>query len=79
MHGGASGRPHTRAKAFLKLKGFLEPILARKEMPIRAFGSNSIATLFRSEGVSYLELATDAGKKLDGKLSESLDISKSRK
>jgi len=41
---------------------------------IRAFGSNSIATLFRSEGVSYLELATDAAKKLDGKLSDAADI-----
>ncbi|MBC3435751.1 hypothetical protein HU735_10020 [Pseudomonas sp. BW16M2] len=55
-------------------KGTLQSIPDVLDAEIRAFGSNSIATLFRSEGVSYLELATDAAKKLDGKLSESLDI-----
>lgn len=55
-------------------KGTLQSIPEVLDAEIRAFGSNSIATLFRSGGVSYLELATDAAKKLDGKLSEDFDI-----
>lgn len=55
-------------------KGTLQSIPEVLDAEIRAFGSNSIATMFRSGGVSYLELATDAAKKLDGKLSEDFDI-----
>lgn len=54
--------------------GTLQSIPDVLDSEIRAFGSNSIATLFRSEGVSYRELATDAAKQLNGKLSESFDI-----
>lgn len=55
-------------------KGTLQSIPEILDAEIRAFGSNSIATMFRSGGVSYLELATDVAKKLDGKLSKDLDI-----
>ena len=55
-------------------KGTLQSIPDVLDAEIRAFGSNSIATLFRSDGVSYLELATDVAKKLDGKLSGDFDI-----
>lgn len=44
------------------------------EAEIRAFGGNSIANLFRSDSVGYIELVTDVARKLDGKPSETDDI-----
>ncbi len=55
-------------------KGTLQSIPDVLDAEIRSFGSNSLATLFRSGGVSYLELATDVANKLDGNLSEEFDI-----
>lgn len=57
-----------------RAKGSLRSISDVLEAEIRAFGSNSIANMFRSSGVSYVELATDVAKKLDGKPSASHDI-----
>lgn len=57
-----------------KAQGKLQSIPDVLEAEIRSFGSNSIATLFRSNGVEYMELATDVAKKLDGKPSPSDDI-----
>lgn len=55
-------------------KGSLQSIPDVLESEIRAFGSNSIANMFRPSGVSYFELATDVAKKLNGKPTESHDI-----
>lgn len=55
-------------------KGSLQSIPNVLEAEIRAFGSNSIANIFRSDSVSYLELATDVAKKLDGKPTPSHDV-----
>jgi len=57
-----------------RAKGSLRSIPNVLEAEIRAFGSNSIANMFRSSGVSYEELATDVAKKLDGKPTASHDI-----
>ena len=57
-----------------KSQGKLQSIPEVMEAEIRSFGSNSIATLFRSSGVDYTELATDVAKKLDGKPGSSDDI-----
>ncbi|RRV45800.1 hypothetical protein [Pseudomonas sp. p106] len=48
-------------------KGTLQAIPEILDSEIRAFGSNSIANMFRSSSVEYTELATDVAKKLDGK------------
>lgn len=55
-------------------KGNLQSIADVLEKEIRAFGSNSIVSLFRSDGVEYVELVTDVVKKLDGKPSDQDDI-----
>ncbi len=55
-------------------QGNLQSIPDVLESEIRAFGSNSIANLFRSDGVNYIELVTDVAKKLDGKPSDTDDI-----
>ncbi|WP_285374263.1 hypothetical protein [Pseudomonas sp. lyk4-TYG-107] len=55
-------------------QGNLQSIADVFETEIRAFGSNSIANLFRSEGVEYSELVADVAKKLDGKPAEARDI-----
>lgn len=57
-----------------RAKGSLRSIPDVLEAEIRAFGSNSIANMFRSSGVSYEELASDVAKKLDGKPTASHDI-----
>ncbi|AVD90412.1 hypothetical protein ACQKO7_06965 [Pseudomonas putida] len=57
-----------------KAQGKLQSIPDVLEAEIRSFGSNSIATFFRSSGVAYMELATDVAKKLDGKPGSSHDI-----
>jgi len=44
------------------------------EAEIRAFGSNSLINLFRSEGASYKELVTNVAKKLDGEPSPDDDV-----
>jgi uncharacterized protein YaaW (UPF0174 family) len=55
-------------------QGKLQSIPDVLESEIRAFGSNSIANLFRSDSVEYLELASDVAKKLDGKPNATDDI-----
>ena len=57
-----------------RARGSLQSIPEVLEAEIRAFGSNSIASLFRSGGVSYSELATDVAKKLGGKPPANADI-----
>ncbi|MEE4914939.1 hypothetical protein V2K41_11710 [Pseudomonas alliivorans] len=57
-----------------KVQGRLQSISGLLEKEIRAFGSNTIASAFRTESIDYLELATDVAKKLDGKPSEQDDI-----
>lgn len=57
-----------------KAQGKLQSIPDVLEAEIRSFGSNSIATLFRSNGVEYIELTTDVAKKLDGKPGSSTDF-----
>lgn len=57
-----------------RAKGSLQSISDVLEAEIRAFGSNSIVNMFRSSSVSYLELATDVAKKLDGKPTASHDV-----
>jgi hypothetical protein len=57
-----------------RAKGSLQSISDVLEAEIRAFGSNSIANMFRSSSVSYLELASDVAKKLDGKPTASDDV-----
>ncbi|WP_189659371.1 hypothetical protein [Pseudomonas amygdali] len=57
-----------------KVQGQLPSISGLLEAELRAFGSNTIASVFRSESVSYFELATDVAKKLDGKPSSHDDI-----
>jgi uncharacterized protein YaaW (UPF0174 family) len=57
-----------------KVQGRLTSITGLMEKEIRAFGSNTIASVFGSESVSYLELARDVAKKLDGKPSAHDDI-----
>lgn len=55
-------------------QGTLQSISEVLEAEIRAFGGNSLANLFRSEGVSYKELAIDVARKLSGKPSSDDDI-----
>lgn len=57
-----------------RAKGRLQVIPDVLDAEIRAFGSNTIASMFRSGGVEYLELATDVAKKLDGKPGDSHDV-----
>ncbi|PAU55739.1 hypothetical protein BZL41_20795 [Pseudomonas sp. PIC25] len=57
-----------------KAKGSLHSIAQVLAAEISAFGGNSIANLFRSSGVSYLELATDVAKKVGGKPAATDDI-----
>lgn len=52
----------------------LQSIADFLESEIRAFGGNTLANFFRSEGISYQELATDVAQKLGGKPSKSDDI-----
>jgi uncharacterized protein YaaW (UPF0174 family) len=56
-----------------KAKGNLQSIPDVLEKEIRAFGSNSLASLFR-DSVDYPELASDVAKKLDGKPTATDDI-----
>lgn len=55
-------------------RGKLQTIPAVLDAEIRAFGSNTIASIFRSGSVEYHELATDVAKKLDGKPEKSHDL-----
>lgn len=57
-----------------KVQGRLQSISGLLEKEICAFGSNTIASAFGSESITYSELVTDVAKKLDGKPSEEDDI-----
>lgn len=57
-----------------KVQGRLQSISGLLEKEICAFGSNTIASAFRSESIDYLELATHVAKKLGGKPSAQDDI-----
>lgn len=57
-----------------RTKGKLQAIPDVLDAEIRALGSNTIASVFRSGSVEYHEMATDVAKKLDGKPDPSHDL-----
>ena len=54
--------------------GDLQSIADVLESEIRGFGGNSVANIFRSDKVSYSDLARDVAKDLGGKLTPDSDI-----